>query len=599
MQIPDNAPFPPEQRSLFNQLLGGLTPEQQVWIHGFFSGVSCSAAPAGRVPASSAAVAAGPTPLTILFGTESGNCEELADRTKKLATRAGFKPKVVNMAETDTRALAKAKNLLVIVSTWGDGDPPDSATAFYEEILGDGAARFDEVSFSVCALGDTSYEQFCETGKRIDRRLEELGGRRVHDRVDCDVDFEDPWSTWVEAALRSLPTETPAAAPATTMAVAPPAAAVAANGGYGKKNPFPAEVTEKVVLNGTGSAKETVHVELNLGGSGLVYEVGDSLAIVPQNRDEDVEMVLAASGLSANTNVDGKTLAEALKSDFDITSLTSRIAGKYNEIAGNQALADLLQPERKKEFADWAWGRQFVDLLEEFPCEGLTLEALTGMLRKIAPRLYSIASSLKAHPDEVHLTIAAVRYQTHGKDRVGVASTFVADRLNPDDRVPVYVHTNKNFRLPADPAVPIIMVGPGTGIAPFRAFVEERQAVGATGKNWLFFGDQHYSYDFLYQLEWQEHLKEGSLNRLDVAFSRDQPHKVYVQDKLREAAREVYRWLDEGAHFYVCGDASRMAHDVHTALVDIVAREGGKSPEDAEAYVAQMKKDKRYQRDVY
>jgi sulfite reductase (NADPH) flavoprotein alpha-component len=589
MQIPDNAPFTPEQRAAFNNILASMTPEQQVWVSGFFAGVSSSVS-AG--PITVPAAPAKPAELTILFGTESGNSEELADRTRKLASKAGFKPRVVNMSETNTGKLSSSKNLLVIVSTWGDGDPPDTATDFYHELMGDSAAKFPNTNFSVLALGDTSYEQFCEIGKKIDARLEELGATRVFDRQDCDVDFDDDFAKWSAGALKAFPVEKAAAAPAGTPAVA-------AAGAYGRKNPFPAEIEEKILLNGTGSAKETLHLELNLEGSGLQYEAGDALAIVPENRDVDVQRVLKASGLSANTQISGKTLADALKTDFDITSLTSRIAGKYNAIANNKKLTALLEPEKKKEFAEWTKGRQLVDLLEEFPCKKMTAENLTGILRKMAPRLYSIASSPKAHEGEVHLTIAAVRYEANGKDRVGVASTYVADMVDSGDKVPVYVHSNKNFRLPPDPATSIIMIGPGTGIAPFRAFVEERQATGASGKNWLIFGDQHYSYDFLYQLEWQEFLKEGALDRLDVAFSRDQPDKIYVQDKLREAAAEIYEWIDKGAHVYVCGDVNRMAPEVHTALLEIIAEQGGKSKEDAETFLAEMKKARRYQRDVY
>ncbi len=587
MQIPENAPFTLEQRTKLNSILAALNPAQQTWVSGFFSGIVSSAA------ASTAQTATAPE-LTILFGTESGNSEELADRTKKLAAKYGYKSKVVNMSETDTKKLSASKNLLVIVSTWGDGDPPDTATGFYKELMGDGAAKFSNTSFSVLALGDSSYEKFCEIGKKIDRRLEELGGKRVFDRVDCDVNYEANWETWSAGALKAFPVGT-SSAPQTTVV----ATAAAASEGFGKKNPFPAILEEKILLNGTGSAKETLHLELNLEGSGLQYEVGDALAIVPTNRDQDVEWVLLATGLDANTKLGDKTLAEAIKHDFDITSLTSRIAGKYNEIAKDTKLTALLDPENKKQFAEWSYGRQFIDLLEDFPCKTLTADSLTGLLRGMAPRLYSIASSPKAHENEVHLTIAAVRYQTHGKSRVGVASTYTADLVEKGDKIPVYVHSNKNFRLPVDPSTPIIMIGPGTGIAPFRAFVEERQAIGATGKNWLFFGDQHYSYDFLYQLEWQNFLKEGVLNRLDVAFSRDQPEKIYVQHKLLQASAEVYKWIADGACVYVCGDANRMAHDVNSALIEIIAKQGAKSAEEAEACLAEMKKAKRYQRDVY
>ena len=590
IELPENAPISEEQRAALNEALGSLSVEQQHWISGFLAGAS---APAENL---SPATGSNAPELTILFGSESGNSEELADRTKELAGQAGFRAKVVDMAEVNTNQLSDAKNLLVIVSTWGEGDPPDTAADFHTEIMSDKAACFEGIRYSVCALGDTSYEQFCETGKQIDRRLAELGGNRIFDRQDCDVDFEDDWSKWAEGALRSFPAPKPASLPT------PNGSKPVAKGGktYSKKNPFPAALRDKILLNGTGSAKETIHLELDLGGSGLLYIPGDSLAVVAQNRDEDVARVLDAAGLDGNESFnEGQTLAAALKTGFDITSLTSRIAGKYNQIAKSKKLAAALDPEKRKKFAEWTHGRQLVDLLETYPCDELTAGSLTGIMRKMAPRLYSIASSLKAHPEEVHLTVAAVRYHTHGKDRAGVASTYLADRLDLGKEIPVYVHSNKNFRLPEDPVTPVIMIGPGTGIAPFRAFVEERKAMGATGKNWLIFGDQHYSYDFLYQIEWQKHLKEGSLHRLDVAFSRDQPHKIYVQDRLKESAADIYRWIEEGAHIYVCGDASRMAPDVHNALIEILAGQSGASSEEAEARLGEMKKQRRYQRDVY
>jgi sulfite reductase (NADPH) flavoprotein alpha-component len=340
-------------------------------------------------------------------------------------------------------------------------------------------------------------------------------------------------------------------------------------------------------------------VEISLEGSGLTYEPGDSLGIYPENRDADVEAVLAAAGLKANEKFGDKTLAEALKTDFDITSLSPAIALKYNKIVADKKLQALLDEKDKAELKDWIWGRQLVDLLETYPHKGWTAESFTGILRGLTPRLYSIASSLKAHPDQVHLTIAAVRYHTHGRDRVGVCSTFVADELAIGDTAKVFFHSNKNFRLPEDDSTPVIMVGPGTGIAPFRAFVEERAAREATGKNWLFFGDQHFSYDFLYQLEWLDYLEDGTLTELTTAFSRDQKEKIYVQHRLAERGAEVWKWLEEGAYFYVCGDATKMAKDVHQALMDIAVAHGGKSPGDAKTWLDGLRKEKRYQRDVY
>jgi len=610
MSFPNVSPLPPEQQQLVQQLASGLAPDQATWLSGFFAGIGFAnggapAPAAAGAPAAGAPAAPGPVEkrdLTILYGTESGNAEGLAAEIKKRAERHEFRPKVANMAETKPADLAKIENLLVVVSTWGEGDPPDAATAYYETFMGEEMPQLPNLKFSVCALGDTSYEHFCKIGKDFDSRLSQLGGERVHDRADCDVDYQETFDAWIAGALEAFPgsdaAATPvgtAAAPAATAAAAPAAAPVV----YDKKNPFEAEILEKVVLNGTGSQKETLHVELSLEGSGLDYEPGDSLGIYPENSAADVEAVIGATGLRANSRLGDKTLADALRTDFDITTLSPAIASKYNEIVGNEDLAKLLEEDGKKELKEWIHGRQLVDLLETFPHRNWSPEGFTAILRKLNPRLYSIASSLKRHEDQVHLTIAAVRYHTHGRDRTGVCSCYVADDIEIGDRVRVFLHSNKNFRLPENDDTPVIMVGPGTGIAPFRAFVEERAARGATGRNWLFFGEQHFTYDFLYQLDWQEHLAEGRLHALDLAFSRDQKEKIYVQHRLAERGAEIWKWLEEGAHFYVCGDAAKMAKDVHQALVDLVAEHGGKSADDAKAWVEDMRKSKRYQRDVY
>jgi len=594
MKVPDNAPLTDTQKAGADALLAGLSSEQATWLSGFFGGVASSGT--GAAPAVSGGTK---LPVTILFGTESGNAESLAEQTKKTLSVRGMKPTVLNMADTEPAALKQVENLLVIVSTWGDGDPPDAAVPFVEAITADSAPKLNGVSFSVCALGDTSYEQFCKTGKDFDTRLEALGANRLAPRVDCDIDFDDAYAGWLETALKELDSKAGSSAPATPAA----SPAVASGITYGKKNPFPSELLERVVLNGEGSIKETLHLEFSLEGSGMTYEVGDALAVVPTNCPDDVEAFLKTAKLTGDEPVtpkggSEKPLREALTTDFDITGLTKNVLKKYNDAAADSKIGNLLDPGNKEALQDYLWGRQPVDMLEDFHA-GLDAPTLAGLLRKMPPRLYSIASSLKAHPDEVHLTIAAVRYHSHGRDRKGVASTYCADRLALGGSAPVYTHANKNFKLPDDTNAPVIMVGPGTGIAPFRAFVEERAATGAKGKNWLFFGDQHYSYDFLYQLEWQDYLKDGVLNRLDAAFSRDQPEKVYVQHKMAEQSRDLYAWLEEGAHFYVCGDASRMAHDVHEALVTAVEKESGRSKEEAGAYIDALKKTKRYQRDVY
>ncbi|MDQ8191119.1 assimilatory sulfite reductase (NADPH) flavoprotein subunit [Roseibacillus persicicus] len=587
--IPEHAPFSPDQRQALNGLLAGFDPSQRWWLGGFLSASS-------GMPAVAAAPAS-KTPLTVLYGTESGNSEALAAQTVKAAKKKGFKAVLKNMADCQPSDLEKVENLLVIVSTWGEGDPPEAAEEFYKTLM-ESEADFSKVKFSVCALGDTSYERFCETGKQVDARLEKLGGQRVAPRVDCDVDYEELSDQWVEAAFKALAPEPVAAAP---VAFAAPAVAGVE---YGKKKPFPSELLDKVLLNGEGSMKETWHYEFSLEGSGLVYQPGDALAVVAKNAPDMVEGILSAAKLTGNEEVvlkggETKVLADALREDLEITVLSKAILKKLLAVAPSDKLQALLGDESKEELKSYLWGRWIADAVRDFAPNGLKADELVSIFRKMPPRLYSIASSPLAHPDEVHLTIASVRYEFDGQLRKGVASTYLADLVEKGGEVELFVQPNKNFRLPASDETPIIMVGPGTGVAPFRSFVEHRGESGSNGGSWLIFGDQRYSYDFLYQLEWQDHLASGALSKLDVAFSRDQPEKVYVQDKMREKAAELYQWLQKGAHFYVCGDASRMAHDVHEALLDIVEQEGGMSREEATEYVAQLKKEKRYQRDVY
>jgi sulfite reductase (NADPH) flavoprotein alpha-component len=586
--LPDSSPFSPDQRKTLESLLAGFDALQRGWLSGFL--VSSGA------PAAVNAVPAAAGKLTVLYGTESGNSEELADRAVKAAKKKGFKAVMKNMSEIAPADLAGLENLLVIVSTWGDGEAPETAVSFHKAFM-TGDVKLGGVKFSVCALGDTSYEKFCEIGKQFDARLEVLGAQRIAPRMDCDVDFEDSYTEWFTAAMNGL-------APTAVAPAAEVQAVVSGGVEYGKKNPFPAEVFDNVLLNGEGSAKETIHVELSLAGSGLSYEPGDALAVLPTNCPSMVKDVLNAAKLKGTEEIEIKgagkmLLADALRESFDITALSKSVLKKLAEATGSATLAALLEEDAKDKLLEYIDGREIVDALIDFAPSGLSADALAGIFRKLPIRLYSIASSPLAHPDEVHLTVAAVRYETHGRSRKGVCSTFLSDVAKAGENVPVFVQPNKNFRLPADGNTPIIMVGPGTGVAPFRSFVEHRAAVGAGGKNWLFFGDQRYTYDFLYQLEWQDFLKDGALTKLDLAFSRDQPEKVYVQDKMLESGAELYAWLEEGAHFYVCGDASRMAADVHEALISVVMNYGAKSREEAEAYAENLKKTKRYQRDVY
>ena len=372
---------------------------------------------------------------------------------------------------------------------------------------------------------------------------------------------------------------------------------------YSRKNPYPAELLERVKLNAEGSAKETIHLEFKLEETALTYEAGDSLAVLAHNADDVVQDIITLTKLNPSSLVKIKgesyTLLDSLTCKLDITTLSLSVIKRYNELIKDKRLEELLKAENKNDLQDYISGREIIDLLYEFPAEELSAEALISIMRKLPSRLYSIASSPKAHPQEVHLTVGVVRYRTHGRERKGVCSTFLAERISKGSKAEVFVTTNKKFKLPVNNETPIIMVGPGTGIAPFRAFIEERKATSATGKNWLFFGDQHYSTDFLYQSEWQNYLNEGILTKLDVAFSRDQKEKIYVQNRMLDNSRELFAWLEQGAYFYVCGDATRMANDVDDALHNIIEKEGGLEQEDAKAYVKKLKDEKRYLRDVY
>ena len=588
--LPNTAPFAPDQVQWLNGFLPNLQPDQLTWMEGFIGGLRASK---GGVATTSAV-----TPeLTVLFGSESGNSEGLADQTVKTATKSGFKAKAVSMADINPAKLKGIENLLVIVSTWGEGDPPENSVDFVSILMSDKAPQLSGTRFSVLSLGDTSYEHFCKTGIDVDARLEALGAQRIYDRKDCDVDFDDDYAAWSKGALAALSALVTVAPAAPVSSAAPVTTTVK----YSRKNPFPSKLNERVLLNGRGSAKETIHLEFNLEGSGLTYEAGDALAVIPHNAQDVVDAILGATQLDGSSTVtlkDGEcSLGDALTRKLDATAISLPVLKRYNEIAQDDKLAALIT--NKEALKEYTWGREIIDVLTDFPAKSITADQLAGTMRKLPPRLYSIASSPKAHPGEVHLTVGVVRYDSNGRERKGVCSTYLADRIKEGNAIDVFVTANKHFKVPANPDAPLIMVGPGTGIAPFRAFIEERQATGAKGKNWLIFGDQHYLTDFLYQTEWQNYLEDGVLTKLDVAFSRDQAEKVYVQDRMRENGNELYTWLEEGASFCVCGDASRMAHDVDQALHDIIAQEGNMSEAAAADYVKQLKADKRYVRDVY
>ncbi|MBG9451535.1 sulfite reductase [NADPH] flavoprotein alpha-component [Cytobacillus firmus] len=596
-----NSPFNQEQTELLNRLLPTLTETQSLWLSGYLAAIQSStlqAAPAVEERPAPAAAPAIPKEVTILFGSQTGNAQNLAKKAGKTLEEKGFQVIVSAMSDFKPNNLKKVKNLLIVVSTHGEGDPPDNALTFHEFIHGKRAPKLEDFRYSVLALGDSSYEFFCQTGKDFDKRLEELGGTRITPRVDCDLDFEEPAAVWAEAVLAGLSdgeSSSPSPSAASVSASAP------AESVYSRSNPFRAEVLENINLNGRGSNKETRHLEISLEGSGLTYQPGDSLGVYPENDPELVDLLLAEMNWDPEEAVRVKEetvkLKEALSSHFEITVLTKPLVEKAAKLSGNEELHQLaLDSSRLKSYID---GRDLIDLVRDFKPWSSSAQEFVSILRKIPARLYSISSSFEANPDEVHLTIGAVRYDAHGRERKGVCSILCAERLQPGGTLPVFIQHNENFKMPEYPETPIIMVGPGTGIAPFRSFMQEREENGAEGKSWLFFGDQHFVTDFLYQTEWQKWLKDGVLSKLDVAFSRDDDEKVYVQHRMQENSRELFQWLEQGAAVYICGDEKNMAHDVHNTLIDIIEKEGGMSREQAEEYLADMQKNKRYQRDVY
>ncbi|MEC1474231.1 assimilatory sulfite reductase (NADPH) flavoprotein subunit [Bacillus haynesii] len=603
-----NSPFNQEQAELLNRLLPTLTASQKAWLSGYLAAVQTADAAAALETLPAEAPAASPAQpvskeVTILFGSQTGNAQGLAENAAKTLTERGFQVTVSSMSDFKPNQLKKLKNLLIVVSTHGEGDPPDNALSFHEFLHGRRAPKLDDLRYSVLALGDTSYEFFCQTGKEFDQRLGELGGTRLHPRVDCDLDYDEPAAAWLDGVISSLNEGQEQGASA---APAQPAAPQAAGGDtvYSRKNPFRAEVLENLNLNGRGSNKETRHLELSLEGSGLTYEPGDALGIFPENDPELVDMLLAELKWDPNVTVtvdqgENLSLKEALTSYFEITVLTKKFIQQAAELIENEKLRELAASENADQLKAYIAGRDLIDFVRDFGPIAAAPQEFVSILRKMPPRLYSIASSSAANPDEVHLTIGAVRYNMHGRDRKGVCSVLCAERLQPGDTLPVFIQPNKNFKLPENPEAPIIMVGPGTGVAPFRSFMQEREETGAPGKSWMFFGDQHFVTDFLYQTEWQKWLNDGVLTKMDVAFSRDTEEKVYVQHRMLEHSKELFEWLEEGAAFYVCGDKNNMAKDVQNALLEIIEKEGGKSREEAEAYLAEMKKQKRYQRDVY
>ena len=605
-----NSPFNQEQAELLNKLLPTLTESQKVWLGGYLAATRFETQSAVALETPEAPVSEVPVgntkqivskEVTILYGSQTGNAQGVAEKARKTLEGLGFQVAISSMSDFKPNNLKKLQNLLIVASTHGEGEPPDNAIGFHEFLYGKRAPKLDDLNFSVLSLGDSSYEFFCQTGKDFDQRLEALGGKRIYSRVDCDLDYDEQVSQWIEGVLGGLNEAQGENSASQVQATEAPTV----ESTYSRNNPFKAEVLENINLNGRGSNKETRHLELSLEGSGITYEPGDALGIYPENDSELVESLIQKMGwdseelVTINKQGEVLPLKEALISHFEITTLTKPLIEKAAQLSSSEELNELLSSENKDQLKNYLHGRDLFDLISDFGPWNASVQEFVSILRKMPARLYSIASSISANPDEVHLTIGALRYDANGRERKGVCSSFLADRIEPGDTLPVYIQHNQNFKLPNNPDTPIIMVGPGTGIAPFRSFIQEREELGVEGKSWLFFGDQHFVTDFLYQTEWQKYLKDGVLTKLDVAFSRDTEEKVYVQHRLLEHSQELFEWFQEGAVVYVCGDEKNMAKDVHNTLIEIIEKEGKISREKAEEYLANMKQQKRYQRDVY
>jgi len=619
-----NSPFTEGQATQINELLQTLTPEQKVWLSGYLVAnqqFTANGAPAqSQTAASNQATAQGElsanteamlqdkepaiTPekrsITLLYGSETGNAQGLAEIFEERLSNIGHNVTLKAMDEFKPKNLKNVEDLFIITSTQGEGDPPDNAAELHEFLHGRKAPKLEGVRFSVLALGDQTYEFFCQTGRDFDRKLGELGAERIYDRVDCDVDYEEDAEKWMANVINAIDT-----APDGTQneQVVSESIKSAKEKKFSKSNPYQAEVLENINLNGRGSNKETRHIEFLLDNFGEEYEVGDCLVVLPQNDPALVDLLISTLGWDPEDQVqisdEGDTLSleDALTTHFEITKLTKPLLINAATLFDNDELKEKV--EDNEWVQSYIEGRDLIDLLNDFDTTELQPENLYQLLRKLPPREYSISSSYKALPDEVHITVGAVRYNAHGRDRSGVCSVQFAERIQPGDTVPIYLKRNPNFKFPTDGDTPVIMIGPGTGVAPFRAYMQEREENGYKGNTWLFFGDQHFTTDFLYQTEWQEWLKDGTLGKMDVAFSRDTDEKVYVQHRISEHSAQFNEWLQNGASIYICGDEKNMAKDVHQAIRNVLIKEQNLSEEDAEAYLKQMKKEKRYQRDVY
>jgi sulfite reductase (NADPH) flavoprotein alpha-component len=589
-----NSPFNEEQVKLLNELLPNLTGEQKIWLNGYLS-APLATIDTNVVEEAKLSVVPTTKTVTLLYGSQTGNSQGLAEKYAAALKANDVEVTVTSLAKFKPNNLKKITNLLLVVSTHGEGEPPDQAIQFYEFLHSKRAPKLEHLHFSVLALGDSSYEFFCKTGQDFDAQFEKLGATRIVPRTDCDIDYDEPAAKWFTDVQQALLQHTDTAIKTEQTQI------LEGDATYSRKNPYDAEVLENINLNGRGSNKETRHIELSIEGANFHFQPGDSIGILPENDETLVHALITALQFNPQAQVtvfdEAMQLKDALQKKLEITVLSKPLLQKISAYTVHKEFAKLC--ESSTAWKDYARGRDLLDIAEDFAPFTWDAQQFVDLLRKIPARLYSIASSQLANSDEVHLTIGKVSYETNGRVRFGVCSGSVAGRHKIGDTLPIYVHKNPNFRLPEQADTPIIMIGAGTGVAPYRAFLEEREELGIAGKSWLIFGDQHFVTDFLYQTDWQRWLASGTLAQMDIAFSRDSDKKIYVQHKIEEKAQAFYEWLEQGAIIYVCGDEKSMAADVDQTIRQIIERQGNKTPEEAKAYINDLKQQKRYQRDVY
>jgi sulfite reductase (NADPH) flavoprotein alpha-component len=590
------SPLNEAQLKSLQNLTTNLTKEQAIWLNGYIQGFSASTFASADPETSPATVERrAATPLTILYGTHTGRSEKIANEIHSEATTKNLESTLLAMDQYKPRNLKNEKNLLIIVSTHGEGEPPVMADDFHEFVTGKRAPKLTGLNFSVLALGDKSYKHFCQTGIDIQQALLKAGASEIAGLVKCDVDYQPDADQWKQEVFNNLKSEPVEELPTTSQDKSTGNETIT----YSRKNPYEATILDKVRITGRESDKEVYHLEISLENSGIKYEPGDSLGVIAQNPGTLVDEILSTlkddGSESLDTHAGKISFREALLHHHEITILTRDLIEKYAEKTNHKEVKKLIKDDQKLE--TYLYGHDVLDLLNEFPSK-ITAVDFLKILRPLPPRLYSISSSQEAVGEEVHITVSKVLYENKGRQRLGACSGHLAEHKEVDDQILIYIEKNPNFRLPANGS-PIIMVGAGTGIAPYRAFIQQREATGHKGKTWLFFGERRFSSDFLYQTEWQKYLKEGYLGKIDLAFSRDQKEKIYVQHKLQKQQKKIFKWLENDGVFYLCGDMKKMAKDVEATLLSIIEKQGGMTPERAKGYLKKLKKERRFQADVY